>query len=62
MEKMHLWKYATFAAHLRILWRLLTILKTNKKSVWNSVFLYVKKYVYFESVFNTLYIEIKHKC
>ena len=32
--------------------------KINPKSVWSNVFLYV----YSNSVFNTLYIEIKQKC
>ena len=42
---------------LRIHWRLSRILKTNNKSVWSNVFWYVCS----ECVFNTLYIEIKHK-
>ena len=35
------------------------ILKTSNKSVWSKVF-DVVKYVYSESVFNKLYIEINH--
>ena len=34
--------------------------KNKQKSVW-SIFFDIWKYVYSESVFNTLYIEIKHK-
>ena len=48
----------------RILWRLPTILKTSNKSVWSNAFWYVKVcifyvYVYSESLYITLYIEIK---
>ena len=35
--------------------------ENKQKSKWSNIFWYVK-YVYFESVFNTLHIEIKHKC
>ena len=37
--------------------------KNKQNNVWSNVFWYVK-YVYCEidSTFNTLYIEIKHKC
>ena len=45
--------------HLRIHWRLSTILKTSSESLWSSAFWYVKVYIYSESSFNTLYIEIK---
>ena len=42
-------------------WRLYTILKRSNKSAWSNVFrLY--KYIYYEILFNTLYIGIKHKC
>ena len=43
---------------LRIHWRLSTILKTSKK-LYEVMIFDMWKYVYFESVFNTLYIEIK---
>ena len=46
---------------LRIHWRLLVILNTGKK-VYEVMFLNMQKYVYSETLFNTLYIEIKHKC
>ena len=46
---------------LRIHWRLSTILKTRKK-LYEVTFFDIWKYVYSESVFDTLYIEIKHKC
>ena len=42
---------------LRIHWRLSTILKISK-----TVFLVCKSMCIFESLFNALYIEIKHKC
>ena len=48
-----------FLNNLRIHWRILTILKTRRKSLWINAFWYVK-YVYSESVVNTPYIEIKH--
>ena len=35
--------------------------RNKKKSVWSNNIWYVK-YVNYESVFNILYIEIKHKC
>ena len=37
-----------------------TILKTSKK-VYEVMFFDMQKYIYSESVFNTLYIETKHK-
>ena len=46
---------------VRMHYRLLTILKTRNKSVWSNVFWYVKV-LCSESLFNTLYIEIKYKC
>ena len=36
--------------------------KNKQKSVWSNVFDMWKKYIYSENLFNTLYIEIKHKC
>ena len=37
--------------------------KNKQKSVWSTVFWNMKNmHVYFQSLFNTLYIEIKHKC
>ena len=36
--------------------------KYKQKSVWCNAFCYVKKYVYSESLLNTLYVEIKNKC
>ena len=48
---------------LRIHWRLLTILKTRNKSAWSNVFFFwYLKLLYSESLFNTLYPEIKYKC
>ena len=47
--------------YLRIHWRLLTILKTSKK-VYEVMFSDMEKYEYSQNLFNTLYIEIKHKC
>ena len=44
---------------LRILLKAFEDFKNRQKSVWSNVFCYVK-YVHSESVFNTLYIEIKH--
>ena len=37
------------------------ILKTSKK-LYEVIFFDISKYVYSESVFNTLCNEIKHKC
>ena len=34
----------------------------NKQKVYEVMFFDTWKYVYSESVFNTLYIEIKHQC
>ena len=34
-------------------------LKTSNQIAWSNVFWYVKKYMYSESLFNTLCIEIK---
>ena len=36
--------------------------KNKQKSVWSIFFFFVMKNVYSKSVFNTQYIEIKHKC
>ena len=47
--------------YLRIHWRLSAILKTSKK-VYKVMFSNMYKYAYFESVFKTLQIMIKHKC
>ena len=33
----------------------------NKQKTYEVMFLLYVKYVYYESVFNTLYIEIEHK-
>ena len=45
---------------LRTHWKYSTILKTSKKE-YEVMFFDTQKYVYSESVFNTLYIEMKHK-
>ena len=52
--------YPDLSTQLRIHWRISTILITSKKSVWSNDFWHVK-YIYSEGVFNTLYIELKHK-
>ena len=49
---------SSFFNPLRIHLRLLTILKTSSKTVGRNMFL-ICKYIYFESLFNRLYIEIK---
>ena len=41
--------------------KLSTILKTSK-TVHDLMFFDMRNYIYFESIFNTLYIEIEHKC
>ena len=46
---------------LRIHQRLSMILKTSKK-VYEVMFFNIWNYFYSESIFSTLYIEIKHKC
>ena len=46
---------------LRTEWRFSTILKTTKK-VHEVMLFDMEKDAYSESVFDTLYIEIKHKC
>ena len=46
--------------NLRRHWRLSTILEASNKSLWNNVFWYVKVCIFW-SVFNTLYIKMKHK-
>ena len=40
----------------------LQLFSKNKQKVYEVMFFDMQKYVYSESVFNTLYIEIKHKC
>ena len=54
----------TYDTLLRTHWRLSKIFKANNKCVWSNVFWYVKmwKYLYSETLFNTLFIEIKQKC
>ena len=47
----------TNCSFLRIHWRLSTILKTSKK-LYEVVLSGMQKYVYSESIFNTLYIEM----
>ena len=49
---------------LRIHWGLSTILKTSKQSTWTNFFDIEKVYIYIysESLFNILYIEVKYKC
>ena len=54
------WSSSRLFLLLRIPWKLSTILKRSK-TVYVKVF-DIWKYVYSESVFNTLNIEIKHKC
>ena len=42
------WCNAAITAHLRIHWRLLTILETRRKFAWSNVFWYVKVYLFWE--------------
>ena len=41
--------------YLRIHWRLLTILKTSNKSVWNNVFWYVKVCIFWKCIQYTIH-------
>ena len=55
------WASAKGTSSLRTNWRLLTIWKHAKKSVWSNFFWNVKMRV-LGGVFNTLFFGIKHKC
>ena len=62
-DQFKLWQYIKRTILLTILpkdtLKALDDFKNKLKSVWRNVFGYVKVYIYSESVFNTLYIEIK---
>ena len=45
---------------LRIHWRLSTILKISKKSVWSNVFWYVKVCVFWNCIYCTIYWDNTH--